>query len=425
MKKNYMVASVQVPDMPLVPGTVAARKAVLKHEIDENELMDRYYRWERERSKIIGQDAADYRVFIGKLAELFLGVEKKENHAFSPLSIFHALAAMADLTEGNTQGEILSAMGFSDVADVRSAMNLQYRGNLAYGGSELKPSGMLWFDESVALDINKLQEMAKSIFIGASQGCMIDRDYQDAIASWLRNATGSIMAPENFDLEIDGKTKLILLTTLFFHDKWEDEFEKRNTKTDVFHAPERDVDVQYLQQSKCTGVWMTDLFTALPLRFEGVNTMWFVLPGEGVTIEQLVHEGFFTAYPPDWKQFDFRDVHMELPKFDISVNYDLLESLRSMGISQVFSDESLTPYTLIGKRCIKVDQVRHSTRIKIDERGCKASSYTMMRGIAVAGSSPKPPKMDFIVNRPFLFLVTGHGNLPLFIGAIQNPAITK
>lgn len=38
MSEKYEVASVKLQDMPLVPGSNAARKAILKHEINEDDL---------------------------------------------------------------------------------------------------------------------------------------------------------------------------------------------------------------------------------------------------------------------------------------------------------------------------------------------------------------------------------------------------
>lgn len=35
MWKNYEKVAVDMPDMPMVPGSIAACKAVLKHEVEE------------------------------------------------------------------------------------------------------------------------------------------------------------------------------------------------------------------------------------------------------------------------------------------------------------------------------------------------------------------------------------------------------
>lgn len=45
MNEKYEVVSVKLQDMPLVPGSNKARKAILKHEVTEDYLTDRYYEW--------------------------------------------------------------------------------------------------------------------------------------------------------------------------------------------------------------------------------------------------------------------------------------------------------------------------------------------------------------------------------------------
>ena len=66
-----------------------------------------------------------------------------------------------------------------------------------------------------------------------------------------------------------------------------------------------------------------------------------------------------------------------------------------------------------------VSQVKHAARVKIDEEGCEAAAYTV---IAMCGSA-MPPKdeVEFVLDRPFLFAITGRDGLPLFIGIVNQP----
>ena len=425
MNEQYEIASVKLQDMPLVPGSKAAHKAILRHEVDEDQLIARrYYEWLEENWDIARQDTTDYSSFLNRMAAGFLIKSDKRNQVLSPLSIFHALAVMAELTEGNTQREILSAMGLPDAASTRKAISILYRANLTTGGAEVRPSAMLWFDKTVNVNTEKMREIADSIYVGSRQGKMTDSDYQNAISSWLNKATGDVLPAGSKTLKIDDKTRMILLTTVYFHDKWRNEFERRKTKTAIFRAPDGDVMVPFMHQSYWLNVCIEESYTAVPLDFEGMNSLWFVLPKEGFTPEDLLSKDFFTSFPPDWQHRVKRDVHMDIPKFEIHEDIDLLESLRTMGIHQLFSDKSQTPYTITEDGFdIKVDQAKHSTKLKIDERGCEASAYTVMVGIA-AGIPKTPPRMDFILNRPFLFALMGKGNLPLFMGIVRQPDST-
>ena len=68
---------------------------------------------------------------------------------------------------------------------------------------------------------------------------------------------------------------------------------------------------------------------------------------------------------------------------------------------------------------IFVSQVEHAARVKIDEEGCEAAAYTVM--IACGSAMPPREEVEFTVDRPFLFVITGRDGLPLFIGVVNQP----
>ena len=55
----------------------------------------------------------------------------------------------------------------------------------------------------------------------------------------------------------------------------------------------------------------------------------------------------------------------------------------------------------------------------IDEEGVTAAAYTVM---AAAGSSAPPEdEVDFVLDRPFLFVLASDDGLPLFAGTVAQP----
>ena len=69
---------------------------------------------------------------------------------------------------------------------------------------------------------------------------------------------------------------------------------------------------------------------------------------------------------------------------------------------------------------IAIGQAKHAARVKIDEEGCEAAAFTVMMADATAAMEA-PPRVEFTLDRPFVFAVTGQENLPLFVGAVQTP----
>ena len=112
-------------------------------------------------------------------------------------------------------------------------------------------------------------------------------------------------------------------------------------------------------------------------------------------------------------------VKSQLPKFDVSSNLDLIGGLKALGVTDVF-DSAVSDFTPLGvDTSLFVDKAQHAARVMIDEEGCTAASYVILGPSADA----RPPDdiVDFTLDRPFLFAITGYGNLPLYLGIVNQP----
>lgn len=151
--------------------------------------------------------------------------------------------------------------------------------------------------------------------------------------------------------------------------------------------------------------------------------MLFLLPDEGVTPEALLSDSeamnFLLSGGGDWEKSKYLIVNKSIPKFDVSSDLDLIEGLQALGITDVFDPETsdFTPMTT-DTDGIFVSKAEHAARVKIDEEGVEAAAYTVM---AMSGSGmPPEEEIDFTLDRPFLFVITGRG-MPLFAGIVNHP----
>lgn len=71
------------------------------------------------------------------------------------------------------------------------------------------------------------------------------------------------------------------------------------------------------------------------------------------------------------------------------------------------------------KSCL--DEVIHSTFVKVDEEGTETAAVT---GITVRAMclTVSPPPFDFIADRPFIFAIQKLGVGLLFVGCVKNPS---
>ena len=100
----------------------------------------------------------------------------------------------------------------------------------------------------------------------------------------------------------------------------------------------------------------------------------------------------------------------------------LREALKALGVTDVFDPavSDFTPLEASTGDPLYVSQAQHAARVKMDEEGCEAAAYTIIMN-PTAGLPPDE-SVDFTLDRPFLFAITGDMDLPLFVGVVNQPS---
>jgi serine protease inhibitor len=156
--------------------------------------------------------------------------------------------------------------------------------------------------------------------------------------------------------------------------------------------------------------------------------MYFILPDEGVSIDELLNDEealSFICANGQWDNSKSLMVHLTVPKFDVSSRLDLKENLKNLGVTDCFIPD-ISDYTPLLdqsamdlEKDIYLSKVEHSARVAMDEKGVTAAAYTVM---ALCGSGmPPQDEINFVVDRPFIFVITSDDGLPLFIGIVNQP----
>ena len=95
------------------------------------------------------------------------------------------------------------------------------------------------------------------------------------------------------------------------------------------------------------------------------------------------------------------------------------DGLKKMGVKDVFKDSDADFSVLTDLEPVWLEKVQHAARVVIDEEGCTAAAYTAM--LLLGSAAPPDEEVDFVLDRPFLFVLTGIDNLPLFVGVVNQP----
>ena len=67
-------------------------------------------------------------------------------------------------------------------------------------------------------------------------------------------------------------------------------------------------------------------------------------------------------------------------------------------------------------------QALHGTKISVEEEGVEGAAYTVMMMEVLCAMPQEPERVDFHLDRPFLFAVTLDQGACLFLGVLANPA---
>lgn len=372
--------------------------------------------------------------FLSRSTVQFLTGAGEENRVYSPLNTYMALAMLAETTGGNSRAQLLNLLGADSIESLRSDAAALWRGNYRDDGSVTSiMANSLWLRSGMRYSREVLDTLAKQYYASSFSGEMGSEGYDQALRDWLNEQTGGLLAEQTGELKMDPGTVLALASTLYFEARWCSEFNKDRTEADVFHAPVGDVQADFMRQTDFTGYWWGERFSAVALSFQNGGKMWLLLPDEEYSVDELLQSGEAMDFllskkhgrkddPAVWHDQKELIVHLSLPRFDVSSGLDLIEGLKELGVTDVFDPavSDFTPLEASTDDPLYVSQARHAARVTVDEEGCKATAYTVLM-VEPQGGPPSDESVDFTLDRPFLFAITGDMDLPLFVGVVNQP----
>ncbi len=350
-----------------------------------------------------------------------------ENRVYSPLNVYMALAMLAEVTDGDSRGQILDLLGVENVEELRALSSALWNANYRADSTTTSIlASSLWLDKDLTYDRETLERLAEVYYASSYTGKMGSAEFNRTLQGWLDRQTGGLLKEAAQGVELTPETVLALASTLYYKVRWADEFQKGNNVTDVFRSPAGDVTAVYMRQSDDGTYYYGEKFSAIRRSFKVGGSMWFILPDEGYTPEDLLNDPEAMAFLSDaaarsgWEKTKRLIIHQSIPKFDVTAEADLMAGLKALGVTDVF-DAGRADFTpaLPGAEDVAVSQVTHAARVTIDEEGCTAAAFTVM---PMAGAAQPPDEeVDFTLDRPFLFLVESSSGQALFAGVVNQP----
>lgn len=364
--------------------------------------------------------------FSIKSSSLVLSDTDREiNSMYSPISLYMALAMVGETAQGETQDQIIDALSMDNIEMIRSETGKLFRRLYFHNKiGRLTLANSLWLNKNVAFNEDTIETLAKDYYAHSFSLDFKDKDSPKKISDWVSENTGGKLGNDPNDFALDIDNVMTLINTISFYDEWIDAFDEKETEEDIFYLEDgNQVKIDFMNMRYSShGFASTDGYTASRLSLKNNNSMIFILPDEGdspydiVSDPELLKEAI-NALSSD--KSSHGEVVFKIPKFNFSSELELSDVARKLGIEKVFKGSAnFTP--LSDTKPLFISDIKQSAFISIDEKGVEASAYTQ---ISYCGSAAPEGKAEMILDRPFIFVITGINSSPLFIGIVNNPTL--
>ena len=353
-----------------------------------------------------------------------------QNRNLSPISVYLALAMVAEGAENETKAELLALLGCKDLKELRGVCGAMLETLIIDDektGSTVDIQNSLWMADKIAGE----KVTFRDSFLKAlsetyrSEANTVEFGTQSAkrqIADWITNNTHGKIKVSPDALEFDPATLAVLINTIYLKAGWQDTFSPENTETGTFYTPDGETDVRYMNRFDRNGVVRQgDGWIAYRVWLNRVGYVTFVLPDEGVelskllgtpdAIDKLLHAGYNKNF----------NVSLKIPKFKFQDKMELTEILEAIGLRQSFTPGA--DFSGMSDMPCCINSVIQESFIGVDENGVEAAAYTMISMKATGFSPVELERLDFHLTRPFFYAIESKDGQVLFIGTVTNPGM--
>ncbi|MBQ7736986.1 MAG: hypothetical protein IJT62_04035 [Oscillospiraceae bacterium] len=391
---------------------------------DEYVFSDDYAAWRRQYRDAVSASRTErdaMNTYYTRIMPLLLSGEK-ENAVCSPLNIYLALCMLTETAGGASRQALLETLGVSDLESLRTrARALLAANRLETPVLQSLPAGSLWMRQEYLYKAPAAEALESIYGAELFTGEMGSPSFDQALRDWVNEQTGGLLREYTADMSMDPRTVLELVSTFYYKAAWTTPFSAAKTETQVFHGAQGDALCQMMRRSAAGSYYWGDGFSACSLNLADSGSMVFFLPDPGTELTEIVGSAqvmTLLRQEYSYENSKYLIVNMSVPRFEISGKTDLLPVLSQLGLENLSDPQRADFSSLTEEKGLFLSKADHAAAVSIDEEGVTGAAYTDM-AIAASGMPPEET-VDFVLDRPFFFAVTGGDGSILFAGTVYN-----
>lgn len=341
----------------------------------------------------------------------------------SPVSVLNALGMVANGAGGDTLKQLETAAGMS--LNQLNDFLYTYRMSLpaAYKSCTVSLANSAWIREDFRVEDDFLRSCVN--YYGAEMyRSAFDGSLVTDLNRWVSQKTDG-MIDRLLEQAPDALTMLYLVNAACFDARWDTPYTKADLRTGLPFTAANGTQQTADYLTGTESIYLSgNNVTGFVKPYDGGKYAFVaLLPDEGVTLadylENLTGEHLYKLIT------DHRsaDVQVSIPKFSAQSELELEESLKDMGITDLFN-VSAADLRSIGSapsgNNLYVFSVLHKTYLELDENGTKAAAATSLE--VNAGAAPPSEDVKTVtLDRPFLYMIVDtHACVPLFMGTVTS-----
>ena len=349
------------------------------------------------------------------------------NLCFSPYSISTALAMTYGGARDETEEQMAQTLHFNLPADqlhpAFAALAADFTTEQQKGLVKLVEANTLWPQKDFAFRSDYLA-LCQKYYGTAIKPVDYARHTEAArktINAWVEAKTNRKIVELLKPGMLDSSNRLVLVNAIYFKGNWASQFESKLTEDKPFHvSPEKTITTPLMRQTH--DYHYAELSDLQILEFPYVGgdlSMLVLLPRQKDGLGNLETELTAQNLATWMANLQSEKVEVFLPKFKITSEFSLADTLGRMGMPDAFIYGRADFSGMDGRQDLYVSAVAHQAFVEVNEEGTEAAAVTAV--LMMPGGLP-PPLPVFRVDHPFLFLIRDNRNgSVLFMGRVTNP----
>lgn len=366
--------------------------------------------------------------FSYHLTDLLLTDE--DNQAISPISIYFALAMAVECVDEEQLSGLLSAlnMSYEEVLRYTSILFHYLTKEVIVNDTticQLQLSNSIWLNQGLEYNQSAVNSLTDNYYCYPYQVDFKNKNKEanELIQTFINERTKGLI---NQKFNLSKETLVALINTLYFADNWYMDGTELSLSEDLL-LTNITGETHYgklLMGAYQSGIAVEEKkYEHFYMRTANGYQMRLILPKEGYSIKDIYTEATMEQVAnSDYKYVspNPKERHITrclIPSFEASYDEYVTEKILDFCSLKAIHLNKLIPSGTASST------IQHVTKLKLDRKGIKGAAVTIIDAPTSAAPGPEEIKIiqhDFILNRPFGYILSTPNGVPLFTGIITQ-----